>query len=366
MQKPLLGTCLDDVLQAPPPAPRLDTEVKSPRPELPPYPESLSSSLAGKSASVARMARAAPQSRPGKLALVVATPPNGPHPLAHPAQASLELLARRAGGYRVVSQLSGKPRHARRLAALNSALRFSNDQAGFAAVSSAGLQPGWLARLGRRLDGRFSQVSGSLRRATPVSFDESVFQDGNAVPGWVARALALDVAGQEISPEWLLYLAGEAESLSGQLSPHSRPSDLASQTASPDLLSNPAARSASGVPAWDAPFSDTPRGEAPSPIVPPPTGAQQGFYPQLGSLPLPAAGQPNFRPLLAPPLAAEIPPTLLTPQEVFDAPTPYASAASRQAARRDEANLIEEDLDVLAVKIKRILDDEARRHGIVV
>jgi hypothetical protein len=321
----------------------------------------------GKSVLASGVDRATQRPRPSQLALSAAMAHNGPHPFTHPAQASLELLARRAGGYRVVSQLSGRPQHAKRLAALSSAVEgFSQARAGFMAVSSVGLQPGWLAHLSRRMDGRFRQVSGSPSWAAPVNFGESAIEEGNTISGWVARAFALDLAGQEISPDWLLHLVGAVESLPGQPSPHSRPSGLASQTTSPGLLSNPAARSVSGIPAWDAPFSDTPRGEAPSPIVSPPTGSQQGFYPQQGTLPLPAAGQPNFRPLLAPPLAAETPPTLLPSQEVFDAPTPYASAAARQAARRDEANLIEEDLDVLAVKIKRILDDEARRHGIQV
>jgi hypothetical protein len=43
---------------------------------------------------------------------------------------------------------------------------------------------------------------------------------------------------------------------------------------------------------------------------------------------------------------------------------PVAAGAARQGARQDEAAAHGEDLSVLAVQIKRILDEEARRHGI--
>jgi hypothetical protein len=95
-------------------------------------------------------------------------------------------------------------------------------------------------------------------------------------------------------------------------------------------------------------------------------GARQGFYPRAESLPLPAASLVGAQPLFAPPLATEIPPTLLPPRAPFDAPTPLASAALRHEALRDEAELVQEDLDSLADKMKRILDEEARRYGIQV
>jgi hypothetical protein len=38
----------------------------------------------------------------------------------------------------------------------------------------------------------------------------------------------------------------------------------------------------------------------------------------------------------------------------------------RHEALRDEAELVQEDLDSLADKMKRILDEEARRYGIQV
>jgi hypothetical protein len=41
-----------------------------------------------------------------------------------------------------------------------------------------------------------------------------------------------------------------------------------------------------------------------------------------------------------------------------------ASAVARHGARRDEASAPENDLSQLAAQMKRILDEEARRHGI--
>jgi hypothetical protein len=42
---------------------------------------------------------------------------------------------------------------------------------------------------------------------------------------------------------------------------------------------------------------------------------------------------------------------------------PVAAAASRRSARREEAAGVD-DLDELAGKLRRILEEESRRHGI--
>ena len=65
--------------------------------------------------------------------------------------------------------------------------------------------------------------------------------------------------------------------------------------------------------------------------------------------------------ILPPQVAAQLP-SLVTSQRVDIPPLPVAAATARFGARAEM--LIDEDLDVLAAKIKRILDDEARRHGI--
>ena len=67
------------------------------------------------------------------------------------------------------------------------------------------------------------------------------------------------------------------------------------------------------------------------------------------------------RQVLPPTLVSLLPP-LTTPQGVSVPPLPVATATVRLGSRMEAPS--EEDLDVLAARIKRILDDEARRHGI--
>ncbi|NJD69870.1 MAG: hypothetical protein FIA90_14690 [candidate division NC10 bacterium] len=56
-------------------------------------------------------------------------------------------------------------------------------------------------------------------------------------------------------------------------------------------------------------------------------------------------------------------PDLLPPQRVGAPPLPVAAVAARRGAR-EEGLKATDDLDMLAAKIKQILDEQARRHGI--
>jgi hypothetical protein len=64
-------------------------------------------------------------------------------------------------------------------------------------------------------------------------------------------------------------------------------------------------------------------------------------------------------PVITPSLLPLFPPQ--TPGELI---APAAASAARQGAKQDEAAARGEDLSMLAAQIKRILDEEARRHGI--
>lgn len=68
---------------------------------------------------------------------------------------------------------------------------------------------------------------------------------------------------------------------------------------------------------------------------------------------------------IAPPAVAPQLPPLIPPQVVGQPVQPVAAATARQGALA-EATAAEDDLSLLAAKIKRILDEEARRHGIEV
>ncbi|MGI8426038.1 MAG: hypothetical protein ACR2M4_05465 [Actinomycetota bacterium] len=56
-------------------------------------------------------------------------------------------------------------------------------------------------------------------------------------------------------------------------------------------------------------------------------------------------------------------PDLLPPQRAGAQPLPVAAGTARRGAR-EEAAMNMDDLDTLAGKIKHILDEQARRHGI--
>ena len=66
---------------------------------------------------------------------------------------------------------------------------------------------------------------------------------------------------------------------------------------------------------------------------------------------------------IAPPAAAPSLPHLLPPQGSYESAPALAAIITRQRARQ-EAAMSEDDLAGLAENIKRILDEEARRHGI--
>jgi len=365
--EPPFGSCLAEVLKASTITQREDNLTGEKTIEPPLYPESLESSKKSNlgtrrfpSSKGVPHSIKMPNPRQGKSPHRTHSPRSGPQLFDHPARVSLEFLEKRAGGDPVASRIFHQQGTGR--------YTFSTDRkpSGFRKRVVLGDFNDWATRLAYRLRRRIEQsnrASGNLMYAHPESLNIHLT---NFSPGWVARSLAVDPTGPSIPEDFLWHLVATDLNPMKFVPLKDQPSVLDRKASSSALLNNPAERSASGIPAWDAPFSTTPKGEAPAPVSQQPTGAKQGFYPQLGSLTLPAAGQPNFRPPLAPPLASEHNPTLLPPQEVFDAPTPIATALAQQAAKSDETLLLEEDLDDLADKIKRILDDEARRHGIQV
>jgi hypothetical protein len=360
---PLFGSCLEEVLQKSSRGAQQESETAGSRSvEHPSFTENgshlSSSNSTGRDAG--HKPTTVPQPKLGRPPRPSRSAQSASAPFTHPTQAGLELLTRRAGGYQIVSRLSARQKKSGRPAFPTTSSPRGNpsNQAVFTFPDS-NERLTWLAPLSRRLGRRFQQVPLSQKPTGDVGAN-------GIIPDWITHAISVEPAGPYAPLSLLLHLIGEGGSLPEDHPLRNSRPDRQLEMTQTQLLRSQAERTASGVPAWEAPFSSMPRGDAPAPVTQPPTGAKQGFYPQSGSIPLPAAGQPYFRPPLAPPLATEIPPTLLPPQEVFDAPTPFASAETRQSAKRDEARLDEQDLDVLASKIRRILNDEARRHGIQV
>ncbi|HAA33616.1 MAG TPA: hypothetical protein DCE56_45175 [Cyanobacteria bacterium UBA8553] len=67
---------------------------------------------------------------------------------------------------------------------------------------------------------------------------------------------------------------------------------------------------------------------------------------------------------IAPTVGISSLPPMLPPQRVHLPIPPVASAIIQQEVKQEETETTEDDLNVLAAKIKRILDEEARRYGI--
>lgn len=81
--------------------------------------------------------------------------------------------------------------------------------------------------------------------------------------------------------------------------------------------------------------------------------------------PTPADEEPMSK-AIAPPISTPSLMALLTPQRVYQPPLPVASTAIQNGARQEAEDSNPPDLTALAAQIKRILDEEARRHGIPV
>ncbi len=355
MEGPLLGSCLEEAVRFEGTEHREQASGSASTAGSPSLSESLrpgKSGLSQASAPPSAIVRPLPGSgvRQGRLS---AAADRSRLPLGNPARAPFELLARRAGGSQALSSLAPAPRD------IHSRKPFSQIPAPPVArpANLPPVPPEWVALLNHRLTDHLNLHAPSM---TPgMLFDREALgqeREGLAQPAWV-----LPLPSATAPLDLLLRLAGVLPAFASR-----RALRNVSEGQPSELLRAPAERSSSSGLTWSEPFSSAPRQAAPAPESLVPTGAQQGFYPQAGSLALPAAGQPNFRPTLAPPLAADTPPTLLSPQEVYDAPTPYAAASLRHEAGRDEFVLVQEDLDLLAAQIKRILDEEARRYGISV
>jgi hypothetical protein len=76
------------------------------------------------------------------------------------------------------------------------------------------------------------------------------------------------------------------------------------------------------------------------------------------------ADEPSSLPNIAPPALTQSLPPLLPSASLGAAVMQVAGAVARDGARRDEVSAAENDLSQLAAQMKRILDEEARRHGI--
>jgi hypothetical protein len=162
--------------------------------------------------------------------------------------------------------------------------------------------------------------------------------DASSGVGHAGRCAATVGAGPDASP------SGASASFRRSFAPSS-----SSAVPADDLIDAPAVSGGSGwLPAETASGTGIPR-MAPSAVKASPLDA-------------PAPPAP---PTIAPPVAVETLPALIPAKSPEQAAPPVASLLAVNGAR-DEAARTNDDLGALADKIKRILDGQARRHGISV
>ena len=122
--------------------------------------------------------------------------------------------------------------------------------------------------------------------------------------------------------------------------------------------------SATRSPAWPGSLGPEDAQPGPTRASAPTEGAAAVALPATASRTGDVTGEPESRARIVPPVVAPSLPPLLPSQGVSMPSPPVAAAIVRQGARREETPAAEDDLNMLAAKIKRILDEEARRHGI--
>jgi len=188
----------------------------------------------------------------------------------------------------------------------------------------------------------------------------------------LSRQWSAPIAGPLAPQDLLIRLAGLAQH--GGIAPP-RSLDPVASHPTPDVRpqSSPTAGHRSDGAIWPAPSGSKHR----EPLLPLEAGddyrALEGA--QHGLTPGHTDGSGNIGPSMpesvfwpadrvAPPTIIPSLPPLIPPQVVNGPAPPVATTTARQGARQEEATAADDNLDVLAAKIKRILDEEARRHGI--
>jgi hypothetical protein len=280
------------------------------------------------------------------------------------AQADRSLLNRLVGGDAAVeSAASGQPQ-------LFAAIGKSSEALFPSVNRNSSAQRDWLSRLARRAGRALNQ-----EQFEPAETAKSAWDDAQA-----------SRQAPSLMEQWTMPLDGTRASLDtlNRLTQEDLPGgEESSETAQrrfsrgqPPSLEKPL----SSRPFWrtDKPFErsdawDRWRGESAEggddfePKATPPVTAQAGsafFAAELG-VNEPAeygAGESKSSAPIIPPNVTPSLPDLLPPR-VGAQPLPVAAATARQGAR-EEAMMATDDLDALANKIKHILDEQARRHGI--
>jgi hypothetical protein len=212
----------------------------------------------------------------------------------------------------------------------------------------------WLGGLVRRVERVLRRGGGLAGSGVAPASSESGFVPSGAAAIPLYRDWSWSLEGQSAPPRLLISLAGTArpEPDAGR-SGHARGSS--SRTTPHD--DRPRTHAASSDAASRGNFEPPPaRNEHRQTVLP---------YAEDGARLLPDGEWTDFSlpQRIAPPALAPSLPTLIPPRALDVPVLPVASETARLGARV-EADAGEYDMEVLAAKIKFILDEQARRHGI--
>lgn len=339
-EEPLLGRSLAEIALREPPAAGSEAEARHPAKKLPSHP-------AGRTAPRARR-ETVPFSRKER-AENIAVEERGseraaaPEPLNLPRRVRRDLLARQAGEIRDLPQTASSSTPLLRPSA--------KPEAPPAVPGDGETRRSWLQNLSRR-------ARRTLGRDLPESVEREPLEaaPGNAEKkGFVESA---PVSAARPADPWETPLEGEQAPLDLlrllTAPPSAKPRPEAVSRAPERPASSPSQPAPSARP--DKAGSGLPPADRIIPSAPPPP---PGPAREDGPAPTADARIPSLSGLLD----AALPP-LLPPKDA-GAPAPWKAPAQVPAlVGRPDAETPEEDLGRLAANLKRILDDEARRHGI--
>jgi len=340
---PLLGGCLAELVSTAPPPSVESGETGQPS----------GSHAPARAADTAR-----PRTRKGALA-----PPRPSHeaapPLFQPLRARPDLLQRWAEKT-AVSHSPRRPAATRRPQPPQNGHRAPLPPHGRT-------RPAWSEQIIRRTRQQFAAEK------TAVAAPQHRELAGHSKGRLLARMPLTDHLPAHLSGQWQQPLTGQMAPSRLLNWPDTRPAPAVEAPTKPDRPSG-AALAPNGQPDAAPPLLSAAPGAIPTaPVVRPSSGSGERPFASTPHSAGAASAPPHpddaddgwfEAPRFAPPQLAEVLPRLRPlPKPGTPSISPLAAATAERSARR-EAESAPEDLDALARKLKQILDEESRRHGI--
>jgi len=208
-----------------------------------------------------------------------------------------------------------------------------------------------------------TSVASDVPAATPSATVDTIFLSA------IQHDWLLPIDGQQASPQLLASLVRRSGTPRSTPERNNRSKETlggidsgpASLPSAPDPLASHQRSFADG-PALPRPLERL--FDKQSPTLPEDIERSRQFEPAINFEEHEQHASPNLAPTVAPTALTPALSPLLPPAFAGAPPLPVAADTARRIAWRDEVEAQETDLSVLAAQVKRILDEEARRHGI--